>query len=388
MILPDRDRIWYQGVNPVDAFYRGVSVYGAAPVDPNPDPDPGDGDFAQPPATVGGPTTTSDGNFVSDAASVPAGRHILLPSGTYSGRTINFVNGTTDLPIIVRPENAGSPPVLRGTWIITGGNVEFWGIRFQQVAPSAVGSRALRFQATNIWLKYCDVEPRGIGVELRNSSATNCGVYRCLFDGSDQVGVSGANGYEAIKGGASGLYATDLNFQALITKFKTFDKEREAIKMASAGMYFYRCQAVNCSDISFRDCTGCSLEECDWGSSRMNIWGENHRVDNCKAGRIDVCRGNLPADGPSTGAGSQYMAADNAILRHNVCTGLYIGVDRGWGATWSYQATNTKLLGNTATPVSQNGATWSTAAAYPAATPKTVNDGDVGLAGYVSRVTV
>jgi Chondroitinase B len=111
--------------------------------------------------------------LAAEVGAAPAGRHLLIPDGTYPGETLNFnASGTEANPIVIRPEGArGSVIINDADWQISGSRLVIKDIFFNNPAIGISGQnhRITRCQfrrverrcvqihaATNTRVDHCD----------------------------------------------------------------------------------------------------------------------------------------------------------------------------------------------------------------------------------------
>lgn len=336
-----------------------------------------------------GTVTATDGNLADLINTAPAGRQIRVPPGTYAGRAVNCANGTQANPVILRPSDPANPPRFNGTWDVSGGGLQFWGIDFRNHNGEATsgGTKNVRLYGNDVGWYYCDIEPAGIGIEVANTSVRRWRTHRCRMH--NPAPGTGA-GREVLKTGVSGSGRVAHAGLVDYCLFQDFVGERESISIKGQ-IHMYRCHGIGCRDIAFRHVGIRSIvEETRWVGSqaRIPVNGADHIIRNVVCPTVEVWRGTHSGDSTVSGSSGVYLAALRATLQRvtaNVIRVAPYPFESTQGSTYgAIQATGTTASNNSVAVTISNGASVGTAPTIAAVEPPFLTSATTGVLAYAT----
>lgn len=123
-----------------------------------------------------------------DLASVLSGRKTIAPGdtvwvrgGTYRGRFVNYLNGTSSKQIVIR-RYPGERATIDGDITVMGSYVTFWGLEVMSSNPLAVEALGLNIKSPgskfiNLVVHDANMSGMGVWVEAPNAEVYGCLVY-------------------------------------------------------------------------------------------------------------------------------------------------------------------------------------------------------------------
>lgn len=341
------------------------------------------GDYLQLPSPVATVNVTPS-NIVSTASTAAAGTHLLLSAvdGDYDGLSITVNNGTSALPVIMRPANKNQAPRFKGETRLLGGFGQIWGCNWNNQTGDRT-SRMLRLEGNDWLLAYNDFQPWQMGVEWRSSGAANCRVHRGSF--YNQGDPTASNGGEACKVGVSSTLNVDLAAIIDWCRFRDFTAERETISGKSEGMHVRDCDIRNSRQLVLRHARSCIIERVR-SDDKIAVQGPDHIIRNVIASEVEFNNGYQDGDEVHSGSSAVYLAAKRCKAQR-ITGNLSIG-DDPFTTNGPYNALATDCTHSEVTgSVSDSGVNTSAAASIAAESIPSLTAGDVGVQAYRSQVT-